>query len=251
MKIVLIGCGKMGTAIEELALKNGHELVLKVDSENCEEINYSDVSFADVALEFTAPDVAFGNVMKCFDANIPVVCGTTGWQDQLSEVEEYCMRNNKSFFYSSNFSIGVNLFYELNILLAKLMEGQPQYDEVLMHESHHAGKLDSPSGTAITLANQILDQNHRLKKWINYRTDESVNLGTDTEGELPIFSTREDEIPGTHIIKYFSDVDEIEIMHKALNRQRFAHGALMAAEFLKGKKGVYNMKDLLKINVYN
>ncbi len=251
MKIVLIGCGKMGNAIEELALKHGHELFLKIDSENCNEITASDIANADIALEFTAPDVAYSNVMKCFDANIPVVCGTTGWRDQLEEVENYCMNNNKAFFYSTNFSIGVNLFYELNILLAKLMNSQPQYDEVLLHESHHAGKLDSPSGTAISLANQIISQNGRIKKWVNYKTDENVNLGKESEGELPIFSTREEDIPGTHIVKYFSDVDEIEIIHKALSREGFALGALTAAEWLKGKKGVFGMKDLLKINVYN
>ena len=251
MKIVLIGCGKIGTAIEELALKNGHELFLKVNSLNCNEITPADIANADVALEFTAPHVAFNNVMKCFDADIPVVCGTTGWRDKLDDVEKYCIKNNKTFFYSTNFSIGVNLFYEVNILLAKIMNGQPQYDSVLIHESHHAGKLDSPSGTAISLANQIISQNRRIKKWVNYKTDESVNHGKESKGELPIFSTRLEDIPGTHIVKYFSDVDEIEIIHKALSREGFALGALTAAEWLKGKKGVFGMKDLLKINVYN
>lgn len=251
MKIVLIGCGKMGKAIEDLALKNGHELILKINSVNCDEITASDIANADLALEFTTPDVAYNNIMKCFEADIPVVCGTTGWHDRLKEVENYCIKNNKAFFYSTNFSIGVNLFYELNIFLAKLMNSQSQYDEVLLHESHHSGKLDSPSGTAISLANQIISQNERIKKWVNYKTDESVTLGKETEGEIPIFSTREEDIPGTHIVKYFSDVDEIEIIHKALNREGFALGALSAAEWLKGKKGVFGMKDLLKINVYN
>ncbi len=131
------------------------------------------------------------------------------------------------------------------------MNLQPQYDEVLLHESHHSGKLDSPSGTAITIADQIISHVDRLKYWVNYKTDESVNMGKETEGELPIFSTREEEITGTHIVKYFSDVDEIEIIHKALSREGFALGALSAAEWLKGKKGVFGMKDLLKINVYN
>ncbi len=241
----------MGAAIEELAIKKGHELILKIDSVNCDEITVSDIANADLALEFTAPDVAFNNVMKCFDADIPVVCGTTGWREQLLEAENYCLKNNKSFFYSTNFSIGVNLFYELNIFLAKLMNSQSQYDEILLHESHHSGKLDSPSGTAISLANQIISQNRKIKKWVNYKTDENVNLGKDSEGELPIFSTREEDIPGTHIVKYFSDVDQIEIIHKALSREGFALGALSAAEWIIDKKGVFGMKDLLKINVYN
>ena len=237
----------MGTAIEILALIKGHDLILKVDSKNCDEISYDDVSYADVALEFTSPDVAYNNIMKCFDSDIPVVCGTTGWDDQLEEIKEYAINNNKSFFYAPNFSIGVNLFFELNTLLARLMNSQTQYDEILIHESHHAGKLDSPSGTAKKLAKDAIDEVKRLKQWVNYKTDESVNLSTESDGEIPIFSTREDDIPGTHIVKYFSDVDEIEIIHKALNREGFAVGAITAAEWLKRKKGVFGMKDLLKL----
>lgn len=247
MKIILIGYGKMGKAIENAAISKGHQVVLKIDKDNKDSITPADMSGADLAFEFTQPETAFDNVMKCFEANIPVVCGSTGWLDKMVIAEKFCREHNQSFFYATNYSIGVNLFFEVNHLLAKLMNAQPQYDEVLIHESHHKGKLDSPSGTAITLAGQILSQVKRLKQWVNYKTDESMNLGIETDGELPIFSSREDDIPGTHIVKYFSDADEIEIIHKALNRDGFAQGAVAAGEWLQGKKGVYGMKDLLKL----
>ncbi len=247
MKIVLIGYGKMGKTIEKLAVKAGHEIVLKVDVENQNEISVIEISKADVAIEFTGPESAYNNIMKCFEANVPVVCGSTGWLNRFFEVEKICKEKNQSLFYSTNYSVGVNLFFEINKLLARLMNSQPQYDEVLIHESHHSGKLDSPSGTAITLASQLISEIKRLKQWVNYKTDESLNLGKETEGELPIFSSREEDVPGTHIVKYFSDVDEIEIIHKASNREGFAHGALLAAEWIKGKKGVFGMKDLLKL----
>lgn len=245
MKIALIGYGKMGHAIEKHALKRGHEIFLKTNAEN--EINASDLAGADVAIEFTQPEMAYKNIMMCFEANVPVVSGTTGWFDRMAEIEKYCLEKRQSFFYSINYSIGVNLFFEINQRLAELMNSQPQYDEVLIHESHHTAKLDSPSGTAISLARQILSEVKRLKEWVNYKMDENVNLGHDTEGELPIFSSREEDVIGTHIVKYFSDNDEIEIIHKALNRDGFAVGALSAAEWLKGKKGVFGMKDLLKL----
>jgi 4-hydroxy-tetrahydrodipicolinate reductase len=247
MKIILFGYGNMGKTIEKLALKRGHEILLKVNSENAGSIKAYDLKGADVAIEFTKPETAYKNVMLCFEANIPVVCGTTGWSDKLVVVEDYCRQNHQSLFYASNFSLGVNLFYEINLLLAKLMNAQPQYDEILIHESHHKGKLDSPSGTAISLAGQVLSQVKRFKQWVNYKTDENVNLDSETEGELPIFSTREDGVTGTHIVKYFSDVDEIEIMHKALNRDGFVSGAISAAEWIIDKKGVFGMKDLLKL----
>ena len=245
MKIALIGYGKMGKTIERLAIKKGHEIVLKIDSKNSIEAN--DISVADVAIEFTRPETVLNNVIYCMRANVPVVCGTTGWLDKLSEVEFYCKENNQAFFYSTNYSVGVNLFFEINTLLARLMNTQPQYDEVLIHESHHTAKLDSPSGTAITLASQIIGENIKLKRWVNYKTNENMTLNNETEGELPIFSSREDDVPGTHIVKYFSNVDEIEIIHKALTREGFALGALAAAEWIHGKKGVFGMKDLLKL----
>jgi len=247
MKIVFIGYGKMGKAIEKIAVKSGHTIVNKIGSNNKEDIKKLNESGADMAFEFTRPETAFENIMTCFENNIPVVCGTTGWLDKLGEIENYCRKNNQSFFYSTNYSIGVNLFFEVNSLLAKLMDSQSQYDEILIHESHHSGKLDSPSGTAITLANQVITRIKRLKSWVNYKTDDNVNLGAASDSELAIFSTREDEVPGTHIVKYFSDVDEIEIVHKALSREGFAVGALSAAEWLIGKKGSFGMKDLLNL----
>jgi 4-hydroxy-tetrahydrodipicolinate reductase len=247
MNIALIGLGKMGKTIEELARKLGHNIALKINSETASLINTSSFDGIDVAIEFTRPDTAFDNVIKCLKAGIPVVSGTTGWNDQVKTAQEYCLENKGSFFYSINFSIGVNLFFEINQLLASLMNNQPQYDEILLHESHHSGKLDSPSGTAIAIANQIIGKIKRLKHWVNYKTDENVNLSNDSEGELPIFSTREDEIAGTHIVKYFCDNDEIEIMHKALTRDGFAFGAISAAEWLIGKEGIFGMKDLLKL----
>ncbi len=245
MKIALIGYGKMGQTIEGLAIKKGHEVVLRVNSKN--NIDTVDVGVADVAIEFSRPETAYKNVMSCFNANVPVVCGTTGWYDKLLELEIYCRQKNHAFFYATNYSIGVNLFFEINTLLAKLMNSQPQYDEVLIHESHHKAKLDSPSGTAITIAKQIITEISRLQQWVNYKTDENINLNNETQGEIPIFSSREEDVPGTHIVKYFSDVDEIVIIHKALTREGFALGAIAAAEWLHGKKGVFGMKDLLKL----
>jgi 4-hydroxy-tetrahydrodipicolinate reductase len=247
MKIALIGYGKMGKAIEQIALKKGHQIVLRVDENNSKYIDTGDLKGADVAIEFSRPDSAPDNIRKCFKAGVPVVCGTTGWMNQFDSVSKDCKETSGSFFYSSNYSIGVNLFFEVNKKLAELMNTQEQYDEILIHESHHLEKLDSPSGTAISLAEQVIEKTDRIKHWVNYKADESVSMGPDSDGELPIFSTREDEVPGTHIVKYFSDVDEIEIIHKALSRQGFASGAVAAAEWLQGKKGVFTMKDMLKL----
>lgn len=246
MKIVLIGHGKMGKSIEALAKKKGHEICLIVDEKNRDSVSIQELATGDVAIEFSQPGAAVDNILRCFDAGIPVVSGTTGWNERLEEVKDICRKNNHSFFYSSNFSIGVNVFFEVNKKLAELMNHLDQYDEVLIQESHHIHKLDSPSGTAITLAEQLISGIDRLKFWRNYKGDENIAGGDDADAELPIFSTREDEVPGTHIVKYFSDDDEIEIIHKAQNRQGFAMGAIRAAEWLSGKKGVFGMQDLLK-----
>lgn len=245
MNIALIGYGKMGKTIESLAAKKGHNIFFRADSKTS--FSASELAGADVAIEFSRPEKALQNVILCMSADVPVICGTTGWQESMQEAEKFCRENNKSFFYSANFSIGVNIFFEINKTLARLMNVQQQYDEILIHETHHTEKLDAPSGTAIVLAKQIISEVQRLKQWVNYRADENINLGADVEGELPVFSTRENDIPGTHIVKYFSDVDEIEIIHKALSRQGFAMGALAAAEWIVGKKGVFSMKDLLKL----
>jgi len=247
MKIVLIGYGKMGHAIETIAIKKGHVIVLRIDENNLDALTPQNLSMGDVAFEFSRPESAYENIMKCFDAGLPVVCGTTGWLEKKALIEDYCRKNKKSFFYATNYSVGVNLFFSINAHLAKLMNSQEQYDSVLLHETHHTAKLDSPSGTAITLANQIIDNIDRINRWVNYKTNENVDLNSDNKGELPIFSSREEEVPGTHIVKYFSDNDEIEIIHKALNREGFASGALMAGEWLIGRMGVYGMNDLLKL----
>jgi 4-hydroxy-tetrahydrodipicolinate reductase len=244
MKIALIGYGKMGKAIEEIALQENHVIILKIDHQNADEYSIAELSKADVAIEFTNPKSAYENILKCFEANVPVVCGTTGWLDKLDEVKETCLERNRSFFYASNYSIGVNLFFEVNKKLASLMNEQIQYDEVLINEIHHVHKLDAPSGTAITLAQQIIEKMKRLKSWRNYSSQEN-KVQEKNDAELPVFSSREGEAAGTHIVKYISSDDELEIIHKAFNRKGFATGAVLAAEWLVGKKGVFGMKDLL------
>ena len=246
MKLALIGYGKMGKAIEEIAVQKNHHVVLKVDEHNAATFTKAELSQADVAIEFTSPEAAFNNILKCFDSNVPVVCGTTGWLDKMEEVKKICLEKNQSFFYASNYSVGVNLFFEVNKKLAELMNTQLQYDEIFINEIHHIHKLDAPSGTAISLAEQVLGKIKRLKRWSNYNPDESKTPEKKNE-ELPIFSSREGDVPGTHIVKYFSREDEIEIRHKAFNRKGFASGAVLAAEWIKGKKGVFNMKDLLNL----
>lgn len=236
MKIVLIGYGKMGKAIEQIALSKGHEIVLKIDINNAADLNAENIAKADVAIEFTGPHSAFDNVMKCLDLGIPVVCGSTGWLDKWDIVKERSEQSGGALVYASNYSIGVNLFFELNKYLAALMESHSEYN-VLMEEIHHTEKKDAPSGTAITLAEQVLAAISRKKDWVN-------DTASATE-ELSIISKRIDPAPGTHTIKYTSSVDDIEITHTAHNRIGFAGGAVLAAEFLKGKKGIYNMKDVL------
>ncbi len=236
MKIALVGYGKMGKAIEEIALQRGHEIVLKIDVDNASDLNRENIAKADVAIEFTSPHSAFNNIMKLLEYKIPVVCGSTGWLDKLEAVEEYCLQQQGAFLYSSNYSVGVNIFFEVNKLLATLMTNQPAY-EVSMTEIHHTEKKDAPSGTAVTLADQILQQIPRIKKWVN-------NASNNPE-ELEIISERVDPAPGTHSVLYSSPIDDIEIIHTAHNRTGFATGAILAAEFIFGKKGIYTMKDVL------
>lgn len=236
MKIALIGYGKMGKAIEEIAVAKGHEIVLKISVDNTEEFTLEAVQKADVAIEFTGPHSAVESIKKCMDAGVPVVSGSTGWLQQWEEVVDHNLQKNGGFLYASNFSIGVNLFFELNTYLAKLMNQHTGYD-VSLEEIHHTQKKDAPSGTAISLAEQVLQQITRKKEWVNHISD--------NPGELEIISERIDPAPGTHIIRYKSDIDDIEIIHTAHNRKGFASGAVLAAEFLQGKKGVYNMKQVL------
>jgi 4-hydroxy-tetrahydrodipicolinate reductase len=236
MKIALIGYGKMGKAIEEIALRRGHEIVLRVSIDNLEDNTEEKIRKADVAIEFTGPESAFDNIIRCMRAGVPVVCGSTGWLDRLAAVKEFCQKTGKAFLYASNFSVGVNIFFEVNKRLAELMVAQPDYDVSLV-EIHHTQKLDAPSGTAITLAEQILEKMPRKKGWVNHNSD---NLD-----ELQIISERIDPAPGKHKILYRSAIDDIEIIHTAHNRQGFATGAVLAAEFIIGKKGIYSMKDVL------
>jgi 4-hydroxy-tetrahydrodipicolinate reductase len=236
MKIALIGYGKMGHAIEKVALEKGHEILYRIDVDNYHLLEKDHLSLADVAIEFTTPDTAFDNICRCFDANIPVVCGTTGWLKKWDEITRLCRKQGQSLVYASNYSVGVNIFFEINKFLAGLMESQSQYD-VQMEEIHHTQKKDAPSGTAITLAEQILQQISRKKDWVNSESDQSTALS--------IISKRVDPAPGTHIVKYTSPIDDVEIIHTAHSREGFAAGAVTAAEWIIGKKGVFGMKDVL------
>jgi 4-hydroxy-tetrahydrodipicolinate reductase len=236
MNIALIGYGKMGQAIEAIALEKGHQIVLKIDINNASDFNKEQISKADVAIEFTGPHSAFNNVIKCLEFGIPVVCGSTGWLDKWEEAKSYCENHQGSLLYASNYSIGVNLFFEINKYVAQLMSSHQDYN-VALEEIHHTQKKDAPSGTAITLAEQVLSFIKQKKQWVN----ELSNTATD----LVIISKRIDPAPGTHSIKYTSSVDDIEIIHTAHNRVGFAGGAVLAAEFLYQKKGVFAMKDVL------
>lgn len=238
MNIALIGYGKMGKEIEQIALSRGHKIVLTVDAHNAKTFTLDELKKADVAIEFSTPETALGNIYKCFDAGVPVVVGTTGWLDKLEEVKKACNEKKQTLFYTSNYSIGVNLFFKLNQQLAKLMNAHKEYN-VSMEEIHHVHKLDSPSGTAISLAKQVIENIDEKDKW--------VNAATSQKNELGIVSKRLDEVPGTHTVTYGSDIDEISITHIAYNRKGFASGAVVAAEWVKGKKGVFGMEDLMKL----
>ena len=237
MKIALIGYGKMGKTIEQIALIRGHQIVSIVDINNPEEFQSANFKSADVAIEFTTPATAFDNYMKSFAAGVPVVSGTTGWLDRIGEIKEKCEKEGKTFFYASNFSIGVNIFFALNKYLAKIMNNFPSYN-ISMTETHHIHKLDAPSGTAITLAEGIIENVDRKDRW----TLETAEQPTD----LPIHAIREGEVPGIHEVTYESDVDYISIKHDAKSRAGFALGAVVAAEFTAGKKGFLGMDDMLK-----
>ncbi len=235
MKIALVGYGKMGKTIEQIARNRGHEIVSIIDVNNPGDFESEAFKQADVAIEFTTPATAFDNYMKCFAAGVPVVSGTTGWLSRLDEVKRMCAEEGKTFFYASNFSIGVNIFFALNKYLAKIMNNFPSYD-VRMTEVHHIHKLDAPSGTAITLAEGVLENLDRKERW----TLETAEKPTD----LPIHAIREGEVPGIHEIIYESDADTISIKHDAKSRAGFALGAVLAAEFTAGKKGFLGMNDL-------
>ncbi|MBT6439042.1 MAG: 4-hydroxy-tetrahydrodipicolinate reductase [Flavobacteriales bacterium] len=233
MKIALLGYGKMGKAIEEIALKRGHSVVFKTNEASMER----DVSKADLAIDFSTPETVVDNIKKCFAVNVPVVVGTTGWYERFSEVCRLCELGGHSLFHATNFSIGVNIFFEVNKKLAELMNSQPDY-EIEMTEIHHTQKLDSPSGTAITLADGIIENVDRKSFWSENKPGEESIL---------IHAKRERDVPGIHIVNYENEIDNIEIKHEAKGRIGFATGAVLAAEWLLDKPGVYTMKDLLKL----
>ena len=236
MKIALIGYGKMGKTIERIAQERGHVIVLRISSSNQNDLIKENLIKADVAIEFTNPESAFENVQKSLQAGLPIVCGSTGWNDKLELARKTCIEHDAALLQSSNFSIGVNVFFEINALLAQMMNAYPEY-EVSIEETHHTHKKDAPSGTAISIAERILENLNRKKIWVKTQPKE--------DNELSIIAHRIDEVPGTHSVKYSSAIDDIELIHTAHNRDGFALGAVVAAEFLAGKKGVFNMKDVL------
>jgi 4-hydroxy-tetrahydrodipicolinate reductase len=237
MRIVLIGYGKMGKEIERIAIDRGHQIVSKIDIENPDDLISLTNKEVDVAIEFSNPVSAFSNIMKCIEKQIPIVCGTTGWLEKKAEVEKATQSFDSTFFYASNYSIGVNLFFKLNKQLAKLMQPHAGYD-IYTNEIHHIEKKDSPSGTAITIAEGIMSQNPNKNKWVNNEIPAA--------DEIAIWSQRESTKPGTHTVKYISKVDQIEVTHEAFSREGFALGAVIAAEWILGKKGVLGMDDMLK-----
>lgn len=236
MKIALIGYGKMGKTIEQIAIARGHEIVARIDIDNQDDFTSPEFKSADVAIEFSQPQSAMDNYRRAFAAGVKVVSGTTGWLESMPEVKEAC-ENGNTFFYSSNYSLGVNIFFALNKYLAKIMNGFANY-EVSMEETHHIHKLDAPSGTAITLAEGIIENISRKEGWVEGVEPEAQQIG--------ITSYRRDEVPGIHTIKYESDVDTITITHDAKSRAGFALGAVVAAEFIKDKTGFITMQDMLK-----
>ena len=234
MKIILLGYGKMGRTIEKIAINRGHEISARIDVDNQNEF---DEAQGDIVIEFSHPDSAFNNITKCLLRKLPIISGTTGWLNRRSEVLDLCSQVDGTFFYASNYSLGVNLFFKLNEYLAKIMNGFPEYD-IAMDEIHHSEKKDAPSGTAITLAEGILKNVKRKKSWVSKKTKKA--------DEIYIGSFRIDQVPGTHIVKYESPIDDIEIKHTAHSREGFALGAVLVAEWAQNKKGVLSMDDFLK-----
>lgn len=237
IRIGLVGYGKMGQTIEKIAVSKGHTISKIIDQDNIEEIDSITPENTDVVIEFTRPESAFQNLSNLISNKVPVVCGTTGWLEKKPDIDQLTNQNDTAFFYASNYSIGVNIFFHMNKVLAKMMDGFDQYN-VAMEEIHHIHKLDEPSGTAITLSEGITENMNRKSTWkLNQEQEAS---------DIAIVSKREGEVPGTHIISYQSDIDTIEIKHEAHNRQGFAGGAVIAAEWLYDKKGVFGMNDMLK-----
>lgn len=242
MKIALIGYGKMGKLIEKLATERGHEIILTIDQDNLSDFQSDRFKEADLAIEFSTPHAVLSNIEACFAAGVPIVVGTTGWYDQIPVIKQKCESGNKTLLYASNFSIGVNVFFHVNRVLARLMNRYPQYD-VQVEEIHHTQKLDAPSGTAITIAEGILAGLERKSTWVNEVVGQNEEL-IAKPNELLIESHRIDQVPGTHTVVYSSEVDELEFKHTAHNRAGFALGAIVAAEWLQGKQGFYSIADM-------
>jgi len=238
MNILILGYGKMGRSIEKIATDRGHNIVEIIDLGNIDILDSLEPDKIDVAIEFSQPDAAFENIMKCMTKGIKVVSGTTGWLDKKQVIEDACKKNNGSFFYASNYSIGVNLFLQLNKYLARIMSDYPQYIPE-MTEIHHTEKKDAPSGTAITLAEDLILENSAIKGW--------ENQAVEDKNTLAITSKREGMVPGTHSLRYISDIDQIEITHEAFGREGFALGAVMVAEWIINQTGLLSMNDFLKI----
>jgi 4-hydroxy-tetrahydrodipicolinate reductase len=254
MKIALLGYGKMGKVLEEEAEKRGHSIALKINSQNAYLLNEGALKGMDLAIEFSNPQTVLNNIYHCFDAGVPVVVGTTGWLQDWNQVVEDARCRKQALFYASNFSLGVNLFFQLNTVLARMMKDFPEYN-VNMVEVHHRAKKDSPSGTALSLAESLLENLSRKSGWVNYLdgTYHAQSNGSDTESlnkaseksPLEINSFREDPVPGIHEIHYTSEEDEIVIKHSAKNRRGFALGAIFAGEWIQDKSGIFTMKDLI------
>ena len=236
MNVALIGYGKMGHEIERILVERGHQIVLIIDVNNTQDLNAEKLSEADVAIEFTTPGTAYGNVVTCLECGVPVVCGTTAWLDKLPQIEALCKAKNGTFFYASNYSVGVNIFFEINRRLAELMNAFPEYD-VTVEEVHHTQKKDSPSGTAVTLAEDIVTRLDRKQQWVGETTTDPASL--------EVLGIRRSVVPGIHTVTYESSVDTITMTHSAKSRQGFALGAVLAAEFIRDKKGIFSMRDLL------
>lgn len=235
MNILIIGYGKMGKTIEKIVIDRGHTIANVVDKDTT--LKPDDIKNADVAIEFTQPEAAYDNVKFCLDNSLPIISGTTGWLEKKSELETYCQEKDGTFFYASNFSIGVNIFFRINEILARMMNKFPEYD-VVMEETHHTEKRDSPSGTAITLAEGVIENYSKKQIWANEPTEDIETLD--------IISFRKENIPGTHVVKYQSVMDEIMIKHTAHKRESFALGVVLVSEWIAGRKGVLSMKDFLK-----
>jgi len=250
MNIALLGYGKMGRIIEKIANDRKHDVILKIDFYNQQDLTVENLRKADVAIEFSTPGSVLSNIMHCFDAGVPVIVGTTGWYENLPEIKRQCLQGDHTMLYASNFSVGVNIFFHLNKMLARLMNNYPYYD-VQVEEIHHTQKIDSPSGTAITIAEGIIENLDSKKEWVNILSSEGDDAASDSikNDQLLIESFRIENVPGTHTVIYDSEVDMIELKHTAHNRNGFALGAVLAAEWIQGKKGFFSVEEMFDFGI--